>query len=193
MALRTTPSQHTHMYTSRSCSYRAARPWWEACFQRDTESWGALQSEELKHTHRALLLLSDIKHLWWSTHCLPLSAHTFVIGWVNSSISPSTSQQELSWSPQCSRFCSSWLLYPYPSILPTSLSLQIFLSPCGHDAPNSSSFPSSQRCVRVSLSLVIMLTVFVQLAFLKHRIAVGNTTHTISLWLHTCAFAFSFM
>lgn len=46
------------------------------------------------------------------------------------------------------------------------------------------------RGVYVSFSLVIMLTVFVQSAFLKHRIVVGNTTRTVSLWRHTCAFAF---
>jgi len=45
---------HTHSHSNGSCSYRAAHPWREACFQRETESWGALQSEELKQTQSVI-------------------------------------------------------------------------------------------------------------------------------------------
>lgn len=138
--------------TNGSCSYRAAHPWREACFQRETESWGALQSEELKQTQ------SVIFTKW---HQAPLMKHTLspslcphVRDWMSKLQHPAIniSARIVLVSPVLS-FLFFLTFFPL-SINPphTPLSLQIVLSLCGHDAPNSSSFPSSQRCVCVFLS-----------------------------------------
>ncbi len=154
---------HTHTCTHRSCSYRAARPWWGACFQRERESWGALQSEELKHTHthhphththqRESVIFTKWNQAPLMKHTLSPSLCPHVRDWMSKlqHLAINISARIVLVSPVLS-FLFFLTFFPYPSILPTSLSLQIFLSPCGHDAPNSSSFPSSQRCVRVFLS-----------------------------------------
>lgn len=191
MPLQTSPQPNPpSTNTNGSCSYRAAHPWREACFQRETESWGALQSEELKQTQ------SVIFTKW---HQAPLMKHTLspslcphVRDWMSKLQHPAIniSARIVLVSPVLS-ILFFLTFFPYPSILPISLSLSRSFSPHVGMMLHILAHFLRVRGVYVSFSLVIMLTVFVQLAFLKHRIAVGNTARTMSL--HTCALTFGFM
>lgn len=102
--------------TNGSCSYRAAHPWREACFQRETESWGALQSEELKQTQ------SVIFTKW---HQAPLMKHTLspslcphVRDWMSKLQHPAIniSARIVLVSPVLSFLFSTWLLTFFPPI-----------------------------------------------------------------------------